>query len=138
MLSLHRYFLAANQQRTHFEELLTKHAEAHGEAPAYAGEGWNESWLAMSYWYGGLYVLIEGWQELGLKDPQLDALLASPNVGLLKRYRNGTFHYQRRYWDDRFVGLIRDGQDVVTWVRELNSQFGRFFLEWFAAERVNG
>lgn len=103
--------------------------------PTYAGKSWNESWIAMSYWYGGLYVVIEGWRELELRDPQIDALLASPNVDLLKRYRNGIFHYQRRYFDERFVELIRDGEDVVNWVRELNSQFGRFFLEWFKANR---
>jgi hypothetical protein len=136
VFSLHRYFLAANAQRVAFQQIITGHAEKTGEAPHYGGENWNENWIAMSYWYGGLYVVIEGWQELGLIDPEVDALLASPNVALLKRYRNGTFHYQRKYFDERFQGLIRDGTDVVAWVTELNQQFGRFFLEWFA--RIEG
>ena len=49
----------------------------------------------MSLWYGGLYVVIEGWKELGLSDPHVDDLLRSSNVELLKRYRHGTFHFQR-------------------------------------------
>ena len=58
--------------------------------------------IFMSYWYGGLYAVIEGWQELGLTDPTIDRLLESPNVELLRRYRNGVFHYQMTYFDDRF------------------------------------
>jgi hypothetical protein len=83
----------------------------------------------------GLYVVIEGWRALKLRDPTIDDLLGSPNVGLLKRYRHGVFHYQRKYYDERFLGLIVDGQDVVTWVRALNREFGRFFLEWAARDR---
>jgi hypothetical protein len=42
--------------------------------------------IFMSYWYGGLYVVVEGWRELRLSDPKIDALLTSQNVNLLKRY----------------------------------------------------
>lgn len=31
--------------------------------------------IFMSYWYGGLYVVIEGWKELGLHDPEIDQLI---------------------------------------------------------------
>jgi hypothetical protein len=131
LLSLHRYFLAANQQRELFDRLITEYAEEHGEPPRYGGEMWNESWLAMSYWYAGLYVVIEGWRDLGMHDDRVDALLTSPNVDLLRLYRNGTFHYQSRYWSEKFLALIRDGEDVPTWVRELNRMFGRYFLVRF-------
>jgi hypothetical protein len=73
--------------------------------------------------------VIEGWGDLDLHDDEIDGLLESPNVDLLRRYRNGVFHFQREYYDERFVGLIRDGEDVVTWVRDLNSAFGRYFLD---------
>jgi hypothetical protein len=78
----------------------------------------------------------EGWLEFRLEDATIDGLLASPNVALLRRYRNGVFHFQRRYFDTRFVGFVQAGEDVVTWVRELNVQFGRFFLEWFEGRRA--
>jgi hypothetical protein len=48
----------------------------------------------MFYWYSGLYVVIEGYQELKLHGEKIDALLQSPNVDLLKRLRHGTFHFQ--------------------------------------------
>jgi Resolvase, N terminal domain len=66
-----------------------------------------ESFLYMSYWYGGLYVVIEGWQELSLSDAVIDATLQSPNVDLLRRYRNGVFHFQRDYNDERFLAFMQ-------------------------------
>jgi hypothetical protein len=50
---------------------------------------------------------------------------------MLRRYRNGVFHFQPIYYDERFVGLIRDGEHVVEWVGTLNSALGRVFLEIF-------
>jgi hypothetical protein len=122
MLSLHRYFIWADRMRSHFYDLLLSgnHATAKGEI---------EGRLYMSYWYAGLYVVTDGWKELGLSDARIDGLLDSPNLNLLRRYRNGTFHFQSEYNDQRFTELIEQGTDVVTWVRELNQQFGRFFLE---------
>lgn len=31
--------------------------------------------MYMSYWYAGLYVVIEGWQKLKLQDMAIDTLL---------------------------------------------------------------
>ena len=83
--------------------------------------------IFMSYWYGGLYVVIEGWLELGLHDATIDQLLSSPNVGLLKRYRNGVFHFQKEFVDARFHEFFAS-EDSVTWVRALSSAFGDYFL----------
>lgn len=83
----------------------------------------------MSYWYAGLYVVAEGWKKLKLSDTQINRLLDSPNLELLRRYRNGTFHFQSEYNDQRFIDLINNGENIVTWVRELNQQVGRYFLE---------
>jgi hypothetical protein len=106
--------------RTHFDQV----------APTVPSPKGNiEAFLYMSYWYAGLHVVIEGWRELKLSDPIIDGLLQSPNVDLLRRYRNGAFHFQKDYIDKRFMELIEDGVNPVRWVRELNEQFGRFFLE---------
>jgi hypothetical protein len=124
--------------RTFFEKAL---AAAHKEDPNFtkASEDPVQSILRavkymagdvgifMSYWYGGLYVVIEGWQELGLRDPTIDSLLASSNVSLLKRFRNGVFHFQREYFDARFSEILQSS-DSVPWVSELSSAFGGYFL----------
>lgn len=86
----------------------------------------------MSYWYGGLYVLIEGWQELGLKDKKIDSLLSeSENVNLLRRYRNGVFHFHKEYFDKKYTELISEGNNCVEWIRNLREAFSDFFLEIF-------
>jgi hypothetical protein len=84
--------------------------------------------IFMSYWYGGLYVVIEGWQDLSLHDSKIDSLLTDPKVAMLKRYRNGAFHFQKDYWDDRFRAFVSE-KDAAQWVRQLNKEFGRWFLE---------
>ena len=71
-----------------------------------------------------------GWRELGLTDEAVDRLLESPNVPLLRRFRNGAFHFQREYDDTRFLELITEGEHVVRWVRGLREAFSEFFLSW--------
>ncbi len=116
--SLHRHFIWANRMRVHFDRMLG--------GPRRDEDEWLvEARLYMSYWYAGLYVVIEGWRELRLSDRAVDNLLASPNVALLGRFRNGVFHFQRKYNDARFTALLTEGEEVVEWVRTLNREFGR-------------
>jgi hypothetical protein len=131
--ALHRYWIWANYMRTQFYAVLEK-ASARGEAVELADESGIHALMFMSYWYAGLHVVVEGWNELGLKDAEVEGLLDSPNVELLRRYRNGVFHFQAVYYDERFVALIRDGENVAGWVRDLNNAFGRVFLEIFDPE----
>jgi hypothetical protein len=134
IVTLHRYFIWCNRMRTHFDAIMKDATPDRMEELLLLNP-------YMSYWYGGLYVVIEGWRELGLHDSVIDPLLDSPNVTLLRRYRNGVFHFQNHWFDEHIVGLMRDGEDVVAWVRSLNGEFGRYFLERHAewkgsAERV--
>ena len=119
IITLHRYFIHANRMRTHFDALLDK--QGIGE------DKQVETRLYMELWYGLLYVVIEGWRDLKLRDPEVGPLLDSPHVDLLRRVRNGAFHFQRDYWDAKFLDFVStDG--TVEWVRELNRQLGGFFL----------
>jgi hypothetical protein len=95
--SLHRYYIWANRMRVHFDDKLLVVSEQLRKAPERYTYEFIEANLYMSYWYGGLYVVIEGWQRLRLSDSTIDELLASPNVRLLKKYRNGVFHFQKAY-----------------------------------------
>ena len=72
--------------------------------------------IFMSYWYGSLYVVIEGWHRLNLHDDKIDELLKSPNVALLKRYRNAAFHYQDEWLHSKLTDFC-GSPDGVTWVR---------------------
>jgi hypothetical protein len=131
--ALHRYFIWANKMRTLFDkELSTKRPDQD------AGTWFADSpGMLMSYWYAGLFVVIEGYRDLGCTDPLVDSLLRSPNVELLRRYRNGAFHFQRSYFDDRFLSFMSE-QGTVEWVRELNRALGGFFLRTARALRSSG
>lgn len=81
----------------------------------------------MCYWYGGLHVVIEGYTQLKLADPTIDTLLRSRNARLLKCFRHGVFHYQRKYFDKRFMNFMTQGENVVPWVSSLHREFKRLF-----------
>ena len=89
--------------------------------------------MYLSLWLALLFVVIEGYQELGLSDPVIDPMLASPNVDLLRRLRNGAFHYQRDYFDRRFMDVFSSGE-VGEWATRLHKEFRRFFFDWFRAK----
>ena len=115
LIALHRYYIWANRLREHFDSVA---------AAVFA----DDPGLFLSYWYAALFVVVEGWRDLELKDQQIDQLLQSPHVDLLRRYRNGVCHFQRDYCDPRFLDLV-GAKGAVPWVRELNLALGRYFLE---------
>jgi hypothetical protein len=129
VFALHRYFLQANQMRTYYDARLTAEGVASVE-----DDQWTQQWIDLCLWYACLFVVIEGWHELKLSDPVIDNLLVSPHVDLLRRFRNGVAHYQPKYWDDRLTDFVAQGPSSAKWARELNGNFGRFFLEWFRAQ----
>ena len=128
MLSLHRYFLQANQLRVYFDTRLKAEGAVRVEDDA-----WPAQRIDLCLWYASLYAVVEGWRELRLTDGVIGDLIDSPNTSLLRRFRNGVVHFQPRYWDARFVELMSEGPAAAEWARELNREFGRFFLAWLRA-----
>jgi len=126
LASLHRYFIWANRFREHFEKAILTLEDSESSVESTWADDYG---LFMAHWYGALYVVVEGWKELGLKDLVIDGLLESSNVELLKRFRNGAFHFQKEYFDSRFTNFWNDSKQTVPWVRQLNSAFSQFFLK---------
>lgn len=122
--ALHRYYIWANRLREHFDSAIAAMPLSDQPERVFA----DDQGLFLSHWYAALYVVVEGWQELKLADAEIDVLLSSPNIDLLRRFRNGVCHYQRNYSDPRFLDLMQ-AQGVVPWVRQLNLAFGRYFLQ---------
>ena len=130
LIALHRYYIWANRLREHFENTIySVGVTANPEAIFIDDRG-----LFLSHWYSSLFVVVEGWKSLKLTDTEIDVLLESPHVELLRRFRNGICHYQRNYNDPRFLDLI-EAQGAVPWVRQLNLSFGRYFLQNLAQPR---
>lgn len=129
IITLHRYFIWADRMRVHFDQVLKEVGLKSVSDDLSKKKGGIDTFLYMSLWYGTFYVLIEGWQQLKLSDAKIDALLKSKNVDLLRLYRNGVFHFQKEYFDDRFMKLMKEGLDVANWIRDLRDEFSRWFLE---------
>lgn len=130
IVSLHKYFIRANKMRTDFDNLHTQtHENKMPESQPM--NQWNiECELYMSFWYAGVYVIIEGWRELQLADRRIEELLNHENyVELLRRYRNGIFHFQKEYFDQRLANVWMEKEEFVQWIRTLNKELGRYFLE---------
>lgn len=130
--SLHRYFIAANKMRILFDEIPSR-----GEAlnrfpdadPITQVMMWHvdDCGIFMFYWYSGLYVVVEGFRELRLKDDKIEALLQSPNTEALRLMRNATFHFQKNFFSPKMMHFMKSA-DSVAWVRSLTEAFSEFFL----------
>ncbi len=119
-VTLHRYFIWVDRMRVHYDEALKIRNK---ETPLDI-----DCLMYMSLWYGMMYVVIEGWKELELNDTRIDKLLLSKNVDLHRKYRNGTFHFRKDYFDiKRFLPFI-ESSDSAKWIRELREAFSEYFL----------
>lgn len=133
---LFRYFMAASLMSQDFDGYLRDPGEqAHmGDDPMLFLS--SKVGLTMCLWYGMLFVVIEGWQEARLSDLAIDNLLLSPNVALLRRFRNGMFHFQKDQWLSTKLSDFCGSNDSVPWVRALTSEFRRYFLA--EMKRISG
>lgn len=131
---LFRYFMAASLMRQDFERYISDSASDSSLQDGLVFLA-TKAGLTMCLWYGMLFVVIEGWQEAALSDPEIDHLLQSPNVDLLRRFRNGIFHFQQHWLDPRLTDFCGT-PDGVHWVRMLTSAFRCYFLK--EMRRING
>jgi hypothetical protein len=134
VVSLHKYYLWATYMAAAFEKEIPKITTPTSWADPQA----IQEFMFMSYWYATLYVIAEGWQELGLTDPTVDALLTDPHLALLKRYRHGVFHFQADYFDNRYRDFTDQGRKAISWVNTLHSAFTAYFERWFENHNLDG
>jgi hypothetical protein len=120
--TLHRYWIWADQMRLLFTSELAR------VGSQFDADGTIHRDAYMSLWYGLLAVVIEGWTALRLSDGVVHELLLSPYVDKLRLYRNGVFHYQRRYWDERRTELLMGGSESAAWVQHVHNELGRVLL----------
>ena len=86
--------------------------------------------MYLLYSYSGIYLVIEGFRDLGLKDQRIDELLESPFVDRLRLFRNATFHYQKEPSSCKhlqFFGTEEERTEV--WLNDIYREFERFFQE---------
>lgn len=87
---------------------------------------------ALEVLYGLIFVVAEGFRELKCKDERVEKLLAAEEyVDLLRRFRNGVFHYQKEPMDPRLVAFMtREGSEE--WIRDMHAALGAFLMRELA------
>lgn len=125
LLAWARYLHWADVHRRHFEGWMEQEHDVSNNR-----EGW-EFIALLSAWYASLWVVVEGWKSIPLTNPSVDELLqiAPRYEALLKRYRNGVFHYQPRLIERRLLDFLAEEAGSVSWIHLLHSEFCRFYWE---------
>jgi len=83
----------------------------------------SKAGIMMSYWYGMLYVVIDGWKQTGLVDAGIDEMIKSPGKRKeLLDFRNGLFHFQKDLLPAKQQSLFAD-RTFVQWVIALSDAF---------------
>jgi hypothetical protein len=125
VMALHKYFLNADFLRDVFMRRIGRE-----QSPADVDFVTSmDDMIALSLWYATVYVVIEGWLEARLTDPELDGLLADDKADDLRRFRNQVFHYQREYDNPKLLEFLgtnhADAQAATDWIRRTHAALGR-------------
>ena len=86
-----------------------------------AGDDWQlEAYLA--YWLAGLFVVVEGFNKLKLRDPRVQRLFQA-HLGDLKELRHETYHFT--------LSRIKGAKAIrsLNWAEELHEAIGGFIRE---------
>jgi len=87
----------------------------------------------MAQYFAALWVSIEGWRECQLSDALIDELLTHPafqqNVNLLRRCRNGVYHFQKGFINIRLMEFVRNARTTVPWSFLVHEEFKRVLVE---------
>jgi hypothetical protein len=117
-----RYLYWADLMQRAWDKYMTeKGGDANESLPEFLG--------VSSYWAASLYVVIEGWETAKFEDPIVDALLGiSDYRDVLRRLRNGTFHYQPELVSPKVLNFFRSS-DVILWLHFLHEEFCRWLRD---------
>ena len=127
LVALHKHWVAADSINHHLRRSMKDSLPA-GAPKEIAELGQMMSaFAALGVWYSLLYVVVEGYRELGYHDADVDTLLANDEyVTALRLFRNATFHYQTDPLSPKLLGFL-EAKDSETWIKELNHALKSFF-----------
>jgi hypothetical protein len=132
IVTLYRYFAYAPHMRKLYSQLDIREwlkmlsQDEYGLLSFF----YSEPGIYLLYSYSGIYLVIEGYRDLDLHDPEIDELLTSPYVDRLRLFRNATFHYQKDLLSIKHLQFFGTGDDKTEeWIGTLYRAFERFFGE---------
>lgn len=130
LIALHKHWVAADSiQQFMLKEIPISDPVARLPAEFQQAAQAHSKILRLYTFYALLYVVVEGYQNLSLRDDALDRLLKKTHhVEALRRFRNAIFHYQE---DPRHPNLTKFmiAKDSDKWIRAVYDAFQEFFEE---------
>ena len=136
LASLHKHFLAADAiKQLLFVDIPIATKDAGLRADLLEVGQYFSRVLRLQVFYGLLYVVVDGYSELGCQDRDVDELLTNADfVNALRRFRNATFHYQEDPISDKLLDFIAaKGSD--DWSRNVYHALDRFFTSQLRLEK---
>jgi hypothetical protein len=115
VLALCEYWLAAEfmRRQTHAID-RTRH--------------WSEFRTYHSYWLSALYVVVEGFEKLGLDKKDVSEL-TSEHIARLKKFRDGSFHFQQDTKKQMQSFELGDFAEL-DWAERLHAQLRAFIVHY--------
>ena len=98
--SLRRYYVTATTMQASFRAFVAAHPEGPGSQD---GSLFPQFIAHLSVWYATLFTAWEGWHELGLRDPELDAAWDHPFRQRLEQFRDATLRYRAENVDKQLT-----------------------------------
>ena len=87
----------------------------------------QSSILSMEVYYALLYVVVEGYRDMGYKAQSIDELLIKEEyVEQLRRFRNAIFHFQNTPISEKLLNFL-EAKDSEHWIKKLHAVFEKFF-----------
>ena len=85
---------------------------------------------ALAHWLASLYVVAEGWQEIGMPDPVISDLIAKYDdyYQLMRRFRNGVYHFQHKPMTEKLTDFLGAKSEGTLWAEALLFEFKRFLV----------
>lgn len=134
LAALHRHWVMADAVRVVLAQSACSHEQQEETVKKFGIEyqAFGEAASMMfrvQIWYALLYVVVEGYTEIGRKHEALEELLAKEEyVNLLRRFRNAVFHYQSDPVTEKLVAFL-EKEDSELWIHNLNAALQTFLLE---------
>mgnify|MGYP001603328725 FL=1 len=127
LVALHKHWVTADAVKQFVSSPVPSRTEDTLPPDMLAPAQVFSTFARLSVWYALLYVVVEGYRELKLQDPEVDALLEREEcVDTLRRFRNAVFHYQDDPLTEKLLGFLETPESEV-WVQQVNRAFERFF-----------
>jgi hypothetical protein len=128
LVALHRHFLAADAVKQFLLVDMPVDAKTSRlrDDILELAQLWSRA-LRLQVFYALIYVVVEGYVELGGRDSSVDPLLAQSHfVEAFRRFRNATFHFQEDPFSSKLLEFM-EAEDSEKWAHDLFAALKSFF-----------